>query len=404
MRSGMYQKCIVWGAGNYGGRLIPMLDGEGYEITAFCDRNAELAGKKISGYEIIAVEKAREMCHADKEMTVIIGVFNTGAIEEVRKAIWKQFGQDTKVITGRSVQDAFEDRMLNLYHQKMVFKWEVDLEKCFLIWLDNMMSEVEYWVRDVAGQQGKNHEYNIRCRQNSKLTHGDIRRRARGGEVVMDIGSGLVSKYGNQLDSGGTVQLVPVDALAHFYNILNNRINDGFKKDYVCYFGLFEFLGNQFGRNYADYMIVDNALDHCIDPWRSLIECLYVLKEGGRMYLNHRRAEAVYEGWTGLHKWNIDCADGNMLIWNRENAVNVTERLMDFAEVKVRYDVSVHARECQNVGVEIVKKRDFDLGDFFDMQNENMVLTGFIGKLMEKLALDSRSFLYMLEQTEYVDK
>ena len=69
------------------------------------------------------------------------------------------------------------------------------------------------------------------------------------------------------------------------------------------------------------------------------------------MYLNHRRAEAVYENWSGLHRWNMDCCDGNFLIWNKENAVNVTENLKDYAEIRVRYDDSVHIRERQNVGV-----------------------------------------------------
>lgn len=120
------------------------------------------------------------------------------------------------------------------------------------------------------------------------------------------------------------------------------------------------------------------------------------------MYLNHRRAEAVYENWAGLHKWNLDCRDGDFLIWNKENVVNVTESLKDYAEVYVRYDESVHARERQNVGVELIKKRNFELGDFLDLTNENIYLTKFIDKLMERLALSSKAFSLMLENADFV--
>lgn len=311
-------------------------------------------------------------------------------------------GETVEIKTGHEVQDSYKNRLLNTYHQNMIFKWDVDLETYFFVWLDNLESEMEYWVKTVADVRGGSHSYNTKCRKNSRFTHSAILKRVKADEIVMDIGCGLVSKFGDQLDRGGRVNLVPVDALAHFYNVINSRIEDGYKRDYLCRFGMFEFLGNTFGRNYADYIIVENALDHCIDPWRSIVECLYVLKTGGHMYLNHRRAEAVYENWVGLHKWNLDCRDGDFLIWNKENAVNVTERLKDYAEVHVRYDDSVHVRECQNVGVELIKKRDFELDDFLDLSNENIYLTKFIDKLMEKLALNSKAFSLMLENAEFM--
>ena len=144
--------------------------------------------------------------------------------------------------------------------------------------------------------------------------------------------------------------------------------------------------------------IVDNALDHCIDPWRSFVESLYVLKQNGHMFLNHRRAEAVYENWTGLHRWNIDCVNGELLIWNRENAINVTERLKEIAEIYVRYDEQITTRETQNVGVQVIKKKDFQLEQFLDMTQESAILTKCIEKLMEKLAQESSQFFSMLEQ------
>lgn len=182
--------------------------------------------------------------------------------------------------------------MLQKYHDSMTFEWDVDLETYFLDWLDNIMSEVEYWVKEVANAQGRRHEYNISCRNKTVFTHKSISKMIKTDEIVLDIGCGLMSKFGNRLEDGSKVQLVPVDALAHFYNQINGRIHDGLREGYQCRFGMFEFLGNIFGQGFADYIVIDNALDHCIDPWRSLVECLYVLKREGHMFLNHRRAEA----------------------------------------------------------------------------------------------------------------
>lgn len=393
----MGKRCIIWGAGNYGRRLIPMLEGEGYTILAFCDRNPELAGKEAGGYQIVSMEKASEICRAEKEIAIIIGIFDFEVVEEIKKEIPDQFGERVHIKTGHEIQDVYEDRLLKTYHQNLIFQWEVDLEKYSLIWLDNLVSEIEYWVKEVADPKGNRHAYYTRYRGNNRFTHKDILKRVKADEIVMDIGCGLISKFGDQLEDGGRIKLLPVDALAYFYNEINGRIQDGYKKDMTSYFGLFEFLGNTFGRNYADYIIVENALDHCIDPWRSLVECLYVLKVEGRMYLNHRRAEAVYENWSGLHKWNIDCRNEDFIIWNQENAVNVREHLKDYAEIQVRYDSSVSIRECQNIGVEIIKKKDFELSDFFNLDHDNIILTKMIDKLMERLALSSTFFLRMLE-------
>lgn len=398
----MTRKCIVWGAGNYGRRLVPMLDEEGYAITAFCDMDRELEGSRIHGYEVISVDKAAEMCRGDKGLSVIIGIFDYAAAEDVKGRIRDQFPDHTDVKSGHDIQDAYENRILRLCHQNMVFRWNVELGEAFQTWLDHLMSEAAYWVKEVADRRGRNHGYNVMCRKNDSFDHKEILREIRADETVMDIGCGLVSRFGSRLGHGGTVKLVPVDALAHFYNVINDRIQDGYKKDYRCRFGLFEFLGNTFGRNYADYIIVDNALDHCIDPWRSLVECLYVLKTDGRMYMNHRRAEAVYEGWSGLHRWNIDCDGGELIIWNKENAVNVTERLKEIADISVTYDDAGGVRERQNLGVRIVKKKDFELSAFLGLHKENAVLTGMVDRLMEKLSSDSRVFLDMLEGAEYM--
>ena len=396
----MCQKYIVWGAGEYGKRLSDLLEEESYMIIAYCDMNIKKVGSKFGKYEIISIENAVSLCRNDRTINVLIGVFDFETIKDIKEIIKKSFPVDVKVVVGHDIQTKIENKRIQRFHQSMVFRWEIDFKKYFEIWLDNIMSEVEYWVKDVASVEGRSHKYYLKCRENQEFFHKFISPDVKGGEVIMDIGCGLISRFGNQLHNGNAVKLIPVDALAHFYNCINSKISDGLKQDYFCCFGLFEFIGNTFGKNYADYIIINNALDHSIDPWKSLIECLYILKQGGSMYLRHRRAEAIYENWQGLHRWNIDCENGDLVIWNEKNAVNVTEKLKKYAEINVSFDGKENSRNCQMINIKIMKKGDIDLERFFDIQEENKVLIWCIDKLVKKLALDSNEFFQLMEQVQ----
>lgn len=101
------------------------------------------------------------------------------------------------------------------------------------------------------------------------------------GLTLMDIGCGAVSRYGASLPDGGSVNFIAVDSLAHAYNRINVCYAPGNKK--AVTFGMFEFMAVFFQKEYADVILIENALDHCIDPLKSLIECLQVLKTGGLM-------------------------------------------------------------------------------------------------------------------------
>jgi ubiquinone/menaquinone biosynthesis C-methylase UbiE len=102
-----------------------------------------------------------------------------------------------------------------------------------------------------------------------------------GSEKILDIGCGLISMYGNYVGEK-KINLIAIDPLAHFYNIINERYQgELFSEEKRSSFGMFEFMADFYEENYADYIIINNALDHCIDPFKSIIECLHVLKCGG---------------------------------------------------------------------------------------------------------------------------
>ena len=190
----MYQNFIIWGAGYYGTRIERLISKEPeHKILAFCDSNTELVGKRIDQYDVVSIEKAVEMCRQDSRLVIVIGIFNYDVIKEVKQAALKYFPQHTKVITGHDIQDAIENKFLQKYHEHMEFRWKVELEKYFFFFFDNIMSEVEYWIKNVADIQGKNHGYYVRCRENERFTHAMIAEVAKPNEVVLDIGCGLLT-------------------------------------------------------------------------------------------------------------------------------------------------------------------------------------------------------------------
>lgn len=97
---------------------------------------------------------------------MVIGIFDMAIVEEIKRTIKDEFAQDTKVQTGRDIQCSFENRMLQENYQKMVFQWGVNLEEYFPVWLDYVMGEVEYHVRNDVDCCGGMHEHFIRCRKN----------------------------------------------------------------------------------------------------------------------------------------------------------------------------------------------------------------------------------------------
>ena len=220
----------------------------------------------------------------------------------------------------------------------------------------------------------------------------------------MDMGCGSTPKYGEEISGGGRVNVVLVDPLAFFYNRINEIYGYGKDKNRQCNFGLFEFISSFYNENYCDVILINNALDHCIDPFKSIIECLYVLKMNGVMRLVHRRAEGVFEKYSGFHKWNLDYNEENeFIIWNENCAVNISEQLFKIAEVKIQHSGECTLRRDSYLTVEITKKKDFELSQFKDLHQEAIYLAKMCSGLMQKYADSSIEFEKMLQTYDSKD-
>ncbi len=153
---------------------------------------------------------------------------------------------------------------------------------------------------------------------------------------VYDVGCGMSYAIGDKIEKNS--KLIPlnihyVDPLAfHFNRILKKK-----KKNLPqIEFGMAEYLSAFIPNQDASLITIQNALDHSSAPVKGIIESLLSLHEGGALYLNHHPNEAEMEKYKGFHQYNIDEQDGKLIIWNKQERINVTQLLDGFASVETK--------------------------------------------------------------------
>ena len=174
-------------------------------------------------------------------------------------------------------------------------------------------------------------EYGRECRLDNFDAQGYIASLPHPDPLVVDLGCALSYAMGNLFPAKPAARVDFVDPLAPFYN----RILDRYAIDRPrIRFGMVENLSGSYAPGSVDLIHVRNALDHCADPMRGIIEALACLRPGGVLYLNHFRDEARREGYRGFHQWNITLRGGALTLWNRETAIDVAAELGASASVE----------------------------------------------------------------------
>lgn len=381
------ENCLIWGIGNLGNSrvLVDMLENR-YNVVAYCDNNSD--GKtKVNKKAVIPVKDMKTYVCENNIAVILIAVSNREAEMSIRNQIQKEISGDIKVF---GLHDNEMDRIENEYiankFNHLQFEYNIDFIEQSKEWVENLMSEVMYWLDRYSETDGAFIDSYIQ--NESFLTYypeyEEFSRRLCNGDEVMDIGSGIISKFGCLTELGSELQVLAIDPLAYYYNqLLPKEIPE--KKR--CRFGLFELIANFYKKESADGIMINNALDHCIDPFKAIVECLYILKPDKYICTLHRRAEAVWEKYTGLHKWNIDYnSKDHLIIWNESNAIDVTEALETVADIKLSHSEENATREKQMILVEIRKKQSFELEEFLDMCKERESLAMLVERLMKYYA------------------
>lgn len=203
-------------------------------------------------------------------------------------------------------------------------------------WLGGIPYEVSFWESYYGNKRRLKNlfewsNYNKPFELENFDIHGYIESLRVDKPLIMDVGCSLSYVMGNIIaDKPRTITYV--DPLAAFYN----RILDRYKIDRPRIgFGMIETLSLNFERDSADFIHVRNALDHCANPYDGIVNCLEILKPGGVLYLNHHPNEAENENYRGFHQYNIIAEGGDLIIWNKETRLNVSQMLKGFASTEV---------------------------------------------------------------------
>lgn len=385
------KKAVIWGAGSLGAsKLLCELLGLRYEITAYCDSDQTKRGKAVNGYLVKSIDEIVELNSAGAFDVIVIAVYDAEIISSIRKTIEERVSsvRPVEVYAYSEIGSALEKIYISRIQKTLDFtRYRIDYKGQFDIWIDNIMSEIDYWINRVAKKNAQfRDEYCKRLvndRFQSELS-GDVGSLSDylcnvKEPLVYDIGCGLAPRFGEILPDGNKITLVEIDPLAYFYNVVNAKYApaSGYRR---IEFGMFEYFSCFFEKNSADAVIINNALDHCIDPYKSIVESLMVLKPGGILYLNHTRAEGVNEKYNGLHQWNLDYTEKeDFIIWNYNAAVNVSQRLGEIASVRLNH-------KSGNVQVEMTKKKDFAAECYADTGDETENMAYIVGGLMKKLS------------------
>lgn len=386
----MLEKYVVYTAGVRGVTIKRFAEALDMDVVAFFDKNLEIQGKKIDGIEVFSEEKLEKFIYQDYQHNKVI-VGNSIYYEEIVKYLNSKFNSQVIILKPEIIKKRYWNQIIYPFREKMTNEYSVIYDTQANEWIQNIMSEVEYWVRMCASLNGIYHkQYCERIKKkNSNFFCSRIMDKVCQDSVVIDAGCGICSQYGNEID-GNRIQLIAIDPLAYFYNTINLK-SLGVEEKLVK-FGMFEFLSLYVGQNVADVILIDNALDHCIDPFKSILECLATLKVGGTLSMRHHKCEAVFEGYSGLHKWNVDVNDNNeFILWNKHNFININEKLAWFAEVCVVYN----NLKDDFIDINITKMKNFNMNLFYDLNGENSRLAYVIENIMKIFSTDSINLQFM---------
>lgn len=153
----MEEKYIVYTAGNMGMTIKRYAEALKMNVIAFYDNNRELQGKEVDGLKVYSAEELETFVHTDIiNNKIIIG--SQYYHEEIQKEIWDKFGTEIVVIKADSIQKRYWNEIVSDIRKHLKNEYMVSYNVQVKDWLDNIMSEVEYWIHTCASPNGIHHE------------------------------------------------------------------------------------------------------------------------------------------------------------------------------------------------------------------------------------------------------
>ena len=376
----MMEKYYIFGCAIRGEQVHKVLRDSGKNIVYFIDNNKILHGTAINGTTIVSFDDAKSTF--DENSIIVVTIIDGEKRKEVIRQI-KSSDFTGKIFTSEEFHKSYEIPLLVSQRES---QYEVDFKNSIQSWIDNLLSEVEFWAKDVACCEGDYYAHYLHRISPKSFDCNRINVDVKSNDIVLDVGCGLCTQYGDIVENG-KIDLLGVDPLAFYYNNINEHFQKNHNLNYKIPkvgFGMFELLTYFYGTNYCDYLLIDNALDHCIDPVMSLVECLRVTKIGGMVSTLHHVNEAYKAYYKGLHQWNIGSYNDALYIWNEDNCINVSDLLSEYADIEViKQDICTKESPYGLVICNMKKKKEIPV-DFMRLEQESVGV--LVREMMRKLA------------------
>jgi SAM-dependent methyltransferase len=200
-----------------------------------------------------------------------------------------------------------------------------------LWWRTRRNSEVDFWGEWLSGAPGTEQWSSDResrlipdTQIRDPLVRAELERIPAEEVSILDVGAGPVTALGFRYP-GKTLTIVPVDPLADEYDRLlrDAGLDPPIRTVRVAGEALLE----HFGSRRFDIAYASNSLDHSADPLTIISNMVALVRPGGTVLLRHKRNEGESARYGGLHQWNFDVREDNLLLWNTAVEVNVGSAL-----------------------------------------------------------------------------
>lgn len=188
------------------------------------------------------------------------------------------------------------------------------------------------WLRGAPGTEEWASDREARLTGDAEIRDPAVRdelERSSAEEIsILDVGAGPLTKLGYRYP-GKKLTIVAVDPLADEYDRLLRET--GLEPPIRTIRVAGEELLGHFEPGTFDIACATNSLDHSADPLTIISNMVSVVRPGGIVLLRHKRNEGESARYEGLHQWNFDVVDDDLILWNNAVEVNVGSVLEDRA-------------------------------------------------------------------------
>lgn len=189
----------------------------------------------------------------------------------------------------------------------------------------NLSSESFIWAREYweLRRRGKSVYGEKRSKRTHKSVHfalDRLKRRFAGKLQLIDVGCGPSSHfYSEELANRADIEITTVDPLAKHYQKLHQQYKTPY--NIKCVEGFGENLDQLFSRDSFHLVYSQNAIDHSISPELFMNNMFKILKTGGYLILHGFIKHGSNMRWMGLHKWDIEAENNDLLLTNRSKTI-----------------------------------------------------------------------------------